>query len=374
MVLRKAVYASASRQDARAALAAYDSYLEFVRSENERARREAAAAASEAAAGGGAASASGAAEEVLPPPYYYYHSPFWRPDSALVHLSSDVRNSLLYLCAGGDAWDAELAGPEARARRRAASGSSSAAAGAPPPVGPGPGPGLDWDSVRGGAGAAAPAPPREELPPLPAEELARRGREIFDRTTSCLAAVEGPLRSAAAAAAATAAVAASGSASAAAAPAPADNAGDDDDEEGNKKKSWSSSSSLSAPPLSSDGEMSYTALARMAARARDPRGSLEAAREAVSRGYPARLRCFSPAILAFAVDGDARAAFDVEREAREEHALEVTELELGFLANAAAAAFPLPPPLLLLLLLRRRRRRRSQRGGPPSPPSSPSPP
>ena len=299
MAMRKEVHASAKRQDARGALAAFDAYLELLRSENERAR-----------AGGEKKVGEDEEEEGGPAPYY--HSPLWQPDSSLVHLSSDVRNSLLYLCAGGDSWDSELAGPEAKARRRAASGSAVVLDGS------------TSTAAAAAAPAAAAAAPPSSSPPLPASELARRGREIFDRTTVCLADVERPLRQgassdggAAAAAAAANAAAPSASASASASfPAP----------------------SAAAQQLSGDGEMAYTALARMSARARDPRGSLEAAREAVARGYPPRLRCFSPAILAFSVEGDAKSAFGVEREAREEHGLEMTEPELAFLASAAAAA------------------------------------
>ena len=325
-LLRKEVHASARRQDARAALAAYDAYLELLRGENARARERATAKA----AGGKQQQQQqqqqqqeeGGDDEPTPP---YYHSPLWDPQSSLVHLSSDVRNSLLYLCAGGDAWDAELAGPEARARRRAASGSV----------------GVLGSGAAAAAGAAAPAasaaPPSSSShpPPLPAEELARRGREIFDRTTNCLMDVERPLlllgrRSGGAAGDASAAAASAGAASgvAAAAAAPPPPAAD-----GNNEPTTTAFSGGG-----SDGEMAFTALARMAARARDPRGSLAAAREAVARGHPARLRSFSPAILAFAVEGDAASAFEVEREAREEHGLEMTEPELGFLASAAAAA------------------------------------
>ena len=309
VLLRKEVHASAKRQDARAALTAFDAYLELLRRENEAARERASAAAA-AAAAGAEAPATQEREEGGSEPAPYYHSLHWDAESSPVHLSSDVRNSLLYLCAGGDAWDAELAGPEARDRRRAASGSTAALVAA------------------AAAAAAPPSSASSPSSPLPAEELARRGREIFDRTTVRLADVERPLVGRAADGSAVAAAAA-----AAAAPSAVADAN-------------GSSSAISFPPpsaaaaqqLSADGEMVYTALARMAARAGDPRGSLAAAREAVARGYPPRLRCFSPALLAFAVEGDAASAFAVEREAREEHGLEMTEPELGFLASAAAAA------------------------------------
>lgn len=58
-------------------------------------------------------------------------------------------------------------------------------------------------------------------------------------------------------------------------------------------------------------ELAYTALARMAATAGDGDAALEATNRGLSAGVPARLRGFVPALLAYAVAGEADKALQV---------------------------------------------------------------
>ena len=58
-------------------------------------------------------------------------------------------------------------------------------------------------------------------------------------------------------------------------------------------------------------ELAYTALARMAAATGDGDAALQASHEGLKAGVPARLRAFTPALLAYAVKGQIDRAFKV---------------------------------------------------------------
>ena len=167
---------------------------------------------------------------------------------------TDVANIVLYLCAGGDDWDADLV----------------AAAAAP---------------AEGGV-AAAP-------PPASTPTLAARGLAIFDSLKPRF------------------------------------------------------------PLPSKDGEMAHTAVARIAARARDPAAALAAARAAVAAGLPPRLRCFAPALMAHCAAGNAASALAVDAEVSG-HGLDWGESDLARLLAVAARAPPgaAPWPAIASVLTR----------------------
>jgi len=60
-------------------------------------------------------------------------------------------------------------------------------------------------------------------------------------------------------------------------------------------------------------ELAYTALARMAATAGDGDAALEATSRGLKAGVTPKLRGFVPALLAYAVAGDSKKAFQVSR-------------------------------------------------------------
>ena len=64
---------------------------------------------------------------------------------------------------------------------------------------------------------------------------------------------------------------------------------------------------MKAKPL----ELAYTALARMAVAGGDGDAALEAAHQGLQAGVPAKLRAFTPALLAYAVKGQVEEAFQV---------------------------------------------------------------
>jgi proteinaceous RNase P len=163
---------------------------------------------------------------------------------------ADVCNTVLYLCAGGDEWDAglEVLGAPKAGKRRAEGGGVGAGAAAV------------------AAAAAAPAPPAPPPPPalvLDPATLAARGREVFARVLE--AATE-----------------------------------------------TSASGLTTLRPR--DGEMAHTSLARLAARVGDRAGALAAARAAVAAGLPPRLRTWTPALYAAAAAGAAAEALAVDAE------------------------------------------------------------
>ena len=58
-------------------------------------------------------------------------------------------------------------------------------------------------------------------------------------------------------------------------------------------------------------ELAFTALARMAAAGGKGGAALEATHRGLQAGVPARLRAFTPALLAYAVKGQVQQAFQV---------------------------------------------------------------
>ena len=82
-------------------------------------------------------------------------------------------------------------------------------------------------------------------------------------------------------------------------------------------------------------EICYTALARMEALSGNPGAALTLAKSIVSKGLPPRLRCFTPALVAFAEQGQGARAFEVDV-AITEAGLEAGEAEFGRLLQAAA--------------------------------------
>lgn len=84
-------------------------------------------------------------------------------------------------------------------------------------------------------------------------------------------------------------------------------------------------------------EICYTALARMAARQGDASAALDIAKRVSQSGSAPRLRCFVPALTAFANFGDGPGAFMVDEEI-EKAGLEPGETEFGLLLHAAAGS------------------------------------
>jgi len=84
-------------------------------------------------------------------------------------------------------------------------------------------------------------------------------------------------------------------------------------------------------------EMCYTALARRDALLGDPSAAFAHASCVIKEGLTPRLRCFTPALVAFAVHGDCDNAFAVYN-AVEDAGIEPTELEFRRLLQAATLA------------------------------------
>lgn len=63
-------------------------------------------------------------------------------------------------------------------------------------------------------------------------------------------------------------------------------------------------------------ELAYTALARMAAAAGEGDAALQATHKGLQAGVPPKLRAFTPALLAYAVQGQVEQAFQVSFNSR----------------------------------------------------------
>ncbi|KAL3153111.1 hypothetical protein ABBQ38_012130 [Trebouxia sp. C0009 RCD-2024] len=82
-------------------------------------------------------------------------------------------------------------------------------------------------------------------------------------------------------------------------------------------------------------ELAYTALARMAAAAGDGDAALEATHRGLQAGVAPKLRAFTPALLAYAVQGQVEPAFQVADEVQRQK-LDLTETEFALLLQACA--------------------------------------
>ncbi|PSC70853.1 pentatricopeptide repeat [Micractinium conductrix] len=204
-------------------------------------------------------------------------------------MGTDLYVSLLYLCGGGDAWEATLqqlyGGGDAQAGAAAAEAAPATAAEQPEPAAARPQPvaappaaeaELPVPGVDVGAAEAAAEPSAPRQPQPSGEERARRASELFEEMKA-------------------------------------------------------SGGRLGL------NEMCFTAMARLAAARGDADRAFALAQETLEHGIAPKLRSYSPALIAFAEAGNANKAFEVDAAIAAQQ-LDLTEAEFARLLQAAAAA------------------------------------
>lgn len=235
-------------------------------------------------------------------------SAFDRAKAEGVRLNTDLYVSLLYLCSGGDGWETSVQRMYGGGEQAAAEGEQAAAAG---------------EHAAGGEVARG-------------EDGSAQGADQADQAAGD---AEGEARvapdAAASAAATEAASGAEAAASAVAAAAPPPLRQLSEGEVRQRAQQLFDEMKASEGRLTLN-EMCFTALARLEARGGDADRAFALAQEMVAQGMDPKLRSFTPALIAYAEQGNADKAFEVDAAIAEQQ-LDLTESEFARLVQAAAA-------------------------------------